>query len=94
MELNKVTWLISAHLDLDNILEHISIDSRKNAIEFKIKTIKETRKLKEYSKLGRKIPEINKENFREIIYKKYRIMYEISNKNIYIMFVVHSSMKF
>ena len=40
--------------------------------------------------IGRKIPEYNNENFRELIYKSYRILYKI-NSNIYILNVFHCS---
>ena len=44
---------------------------------------------------GRKIPEINQENFLEIIYKKYRIMYRIESVyKISILRIFHSSRNF
>lgn len=46
-------------------------------------------KLTTYPKLGRIVPEIKKENFREIIHGDYRIIYSISENSIEILTVRH-----
>ena len=74
-----------AHEDIDSIFEYISHDSIKYANE-----------LEKAPYLGRYVPELPDKHLRELIYKKYRIVYDISedSKKVYIHFVVHGSRSF
>ena len=45
--------------------------------------------LKNFSKIGRIVPELNNENIRELFVYSYRIIYKIKNKEIIILAVVH-----
>lgn len=48
--------------------------------------------LQSHPKLGRKLPEINQENFRELLHNKYRIIYLLAGEapqKIYILNVIH-----
>ena len=79
-----------AEEDLENIKNYISKDS----IYYANKTIEEiinkTEYLLMFPYMGRKIPEYNNINFRELIYKSYRILYKV-NSNIYILNIFHHS---
>ncbi|PAU95208.1 hypothetical protein CK503_03140 [Aliifodinibius salipaludis] len=49
-------------------------------------------RLKEHPKSGRKLPELDQENFREIFHNKYRIIYFLPEETpeiIYILNVIH-----
>ena len=76
--------------NLNQIEEYISKDS----IYYANKTIKDIvdkiKYLEFFPYMGRKIPEYNKEKYRELIYKSYRIFYKI-NSNISILKIVHHS---
>ena len=76
--------------DLKQIYEYISRDS----VYYANKTIKEiiekTKYLSMFQYMGRKIPEYNNINFRELIYKSYRILYKV-NSNIYILNIFQHS---
>jgi len=50
--------------------------------------------LKNSPYLGRYVPEIEDKRYLEIFYKNYRIVYEISQNTIYILFVVHAKRDF
>ena len=84
---------IEAKADLKQIQEYISKDS----IYYANKTINEINNKTEYllmfPYMGRKIPEFDNTNFRELIYKSYRILYKV-NSNIYILNVFHHSRDF
>ena len=85
----------SAKKDLVEIYEYI----RKDSDYYAVKTINQIQKyinnIKLFPYSGRKIPEINQENFLEIIYKKFRIMYKIeSTYRVSILRIFHSSRKF
>ncbi|NOZ37968.1 MAG: type II toxin-antitoxin system RelE/ParE family toxin, partial [Gammaproteobacteria bacterium] len=40
-------------------------------------------------KLGKKVPELNDENIRELSMYSYRIIYEIKNQDTFVLAVVH-----
>ena len=46
--------------------------------------------LQSFPKSGRKVPEINREDIREIFYQNFRIVYRIEEKHISILTIRHS----
>lgn len=46
--------------------------------------------LQSFPKSGRKVPEINRKNIREIFYQNFRIVYRIEEKHISILTIRHS----
>ncbi|NLT51576.1 MAG: type II toxin-antitoxin system RelE/ParE family toxin [Ignavibacteria bacterium] len=50
-----------------------------------------TDRLIEFPASGWEIPEIGKDNYREIIYGSYRIMYKTEDLKIYILAVAHAA---
>lgn len=50
-----------------------------------------TDKLLTFPKLGRVVPEFQNVNIREIIYRNYRIIYELEEERIVILSVLHGS---
>ena len=90
--MGKIVWSPTAYKDIDLIAEYIAKDSLDRATSFIKKIIEQTDKLKSYPKAGRKIPELNDESIREIIYGSYRIMYRLlKNGDIRITGVVHGA---
>ncbi len=87
----KLEWLKTANSDLIQIYNYIYFDS----VYYSIKTINDiidlTENLKTSPYMGRKIPDYNEENKRELIYKRYRIMYKIESNNILINRIWHSA---
>jgi len=79
-----------AEEDLESIKNYISKDSIYYANKTVNEIINKTEYLLMFPYMGRKIPEYNNINFRELIYKSYRILYKI-NSNIYILNVFHHS---
>ena len=81
---------LEAKEDLKQIEEYISKDS----IYYANKTIEgileKTKYLSMFPYMGRKIIEYNNVNFRELIYKSYRILYKV-NSNVYILKIFHHS---
>lgn len=79
-----------AQLNLEQIFLYIANDSLKYAI----KTINDIYsliyKLDSYPYIGKYIPEFNNKQYKKLIYKSYRIIYEISNSKIFI----HTSKNF
>lgn len=89
----ELIWLKEASKDLIQIYNYIYEDS----IYYAIKTIEDIVKLTNILKyipyMGRKIPEYNLDNQRELIYKSYRIIYKIESNKVFIRRVWHSARK-
>lgn len=81
---------LSAKEDMRQIEEYISKDSIYYANKTIEEIVKRIKNLSMFPYMGRKIPEYNNINLREIIYKSYRILYKV-NSNIYILNIVHHS---
>ena len=84
---------IDARTDLKQIQEYISKDSIYYANKTINEIINKTEYLLMFPYMGRKIPEFDNTNFRELIYRSYRILYKV-NSNIYILNVFHHSRDF
>lgn len=87
----KIIWTKSAVVNLENIKNYISQDSTYYAIEFTEKIIGAVEKLNAFPRLGREVPEIRKENIREIIYGNYRILYRVDIEVLYIIAIIHAA---
>ena len=89
----KLNWHSFAKGDLIQIYNYIYIDS----IYYAIKTINEITKttdnLENFPYMGRKVPEYDICNIRELIYKSYRIIYEVQSNKIIIHRIWHSARK-
>ena len=89
-----VNWAEPAKKSLQQIYYFISEDSKYFAKEVVEKIISESERLIDFPKLGRKVPEINDDNVRELLIYSYRLIYEIGNDNINILALIHSKMNF
>ena len=90
----EVIWTKNAEFDLELIIEYIKTDSITLAktIFFEIK--KECETLYYFPKRKRIVPELQQIGilkYREIIYKRWRIIYKIDNTKVYILLVIDSS---
>ena len=87
----KIKWTILARNDLDSIHAYRSRTSQKSATRLVTSLIDAVIKLKDMPFLGRKVPEFDNDELREIIYSDFRIIYLVSENDIYIIGVLHSS---
>ena len=85
-----------AQQDIDSIFEYISCFSIKYANETLENIYSCIYELENAPYLGRYVPELSYKHFRELIYKSYRIVYDVSeNSNkVYIHFIVHGKRNF
>ena len=86
-----IIWTERALVDLEDIAEYISKDSVRYAKVTIDNLVNETKRIHTNPFIGRMIPEVNQESFRELIKGNYRIMYKIEGDNIYILTVHHSA---
>jgi addiction module RelE/StbE family toxin len=87
----SITWTENALNDIDNIASYISKDSEFYAKQFVKKLIDATLKLESFPEIGKTIRELPQSNYREILFKKYRIIYRVDANKIYIITVHHSA---
>jgi toxin ParE1/3/4 len=91
----QVIWTTSATLALEEIAAYIDEFSERYAKEFVQKTYKRVGQLTELPYMGRKIPEIGLEQYRELIDGNYRIMYELLDDDIILVQrIIHQAQNF
>jgi toxin ParE1/3/4 len=83
----QIIWTLEALERLAEIEEYISKDSSTRAVKFIDYLIDRGESLCDHPQMGRVVPEIGNGNIREIIAKKYRIIYRISKERIEILTV-------
>ena len=94
MEKFEVIWTQSAKLDLELIIEYIKTDNLSNAKKIFFEIKKECDSLYHIPKRKKIVPELQQIGilkYREIIYKRWRIIYKIDNTKIYILLVADCS---
>jgi toxin ParE1/3/4 len=89
-----VIWAGPAKTDLKAIHDFIASDSKYYAKKVIQDIIDRTNIIETYPMIGRKVPEIDDENVREIFAYSYRILYEIKSEKIYIIGIIHGRRDF
>ena len=87
----RLNWTIQALDDLDAVCEFIARDAPRYAQIFAIRVFEVVDRLEAFPLSGRVVPEIEREDVREIIFGSYRIVYRLANNEIDIVTVHHSS---
>lgn len=88
----NVRWTDKAENRLYDTFKHISQDSPFYARQTILNIVKKARVLQTMPKIGRIVPEFDREDVREIFHKNYRIVYKIVNdKKIDIVTVAYGS---
>lgn len=90
----KVKWSKDALFALKEICEYIAEDSRLYSDIFKDRVFELVEHLEIFPKIGRNVPESDDTNVREIIFKNYRIIYQLYDKNVEIITILHGSRKY
>lgn len=88
-----VVWAGVAEKDLINIIEYIAEDSPQNALNILTKIKKQSSALCSNPKRGRVVPELYDQGisqYRELIIAPWRLIYRISEQNVYVLSVIDS----
>lgn len=83
----KVIWSSEAQKRLSEILAYIAQDSPENASRFIAKLIKRAQGIRTFPNQGRKVPERESDDLREVIEGNYRIIYRLKKQVIEIITV-------
>jgi len=90
----EVIWTKNAELDLELIIEYIKIDNISIAKEIFFEIKKECDNLHYFPERKRIVSELQQIGilkYREVIYKRWRIVYKIDNEKVYVLLVVDTS---
>jgi len=86
---HRVVWSPRALADVESIASYIAFDSPSYANAVVRRIVALTRKLEEFPFSGRKVPEFDNDDLRELIAYSYRIIYRVEASEVTIAVVVH-----
>lgn len=87
----RIDWSDLALDDLQDIRQYIHKDSPYYANQLVELVFQTVDRLEDFPKSGRRIPECDMENWREIIVGDYRVMYLLQAERVLIVAVMHCS---
>lgn len=87
----RVKWSRDSIEDLKEICNFIALDSTYYAKLLNDRIFEMVEHLELFPKLGRRVPEFDDPAVRELIYKGYRIIYQIKEGYLEIIAVIHGS---
>ena len=87
----SVHWTNNAIEHLVNIYEHISLNSPTYAKRMVDRITRRSEQIADQPQSGRKVPEYEAEDIRELIEKPYRIIYRIKSDQIDVLAVIHGA---
>jgi len=87
----KIEWSSIAENDLNEIIDYIAQDSLEYALSFNEQVNEKIENLTQFPKMGRKVPELDDPNIRELILSNYRLIYRILGEKIQIVRLLHGS---
>jgi len=87
----KVFWSDPAIEDLRQVVEHIAQDSATYAERFGVLLLASDKRLEDFPRSGRVVPEFEDANIRELIYGSHRVIYIIRPEHCHIVAIVHAS---
>lgn len=87
----KVKWSNDAIESLKEICQYIAKDSKYYANLFNDRIFEAVEHLESFPEIGRKVPESDDSKVKEIIYKGYRIIYQIRDEYLEILLIIHGS---
>ena len=87
----KVKWSKDAIKDLKEICKFIALDSLYYANILNDRVLEMVEHLELFPEMGRWVPESDDPKVRELIYKSYRIVYQVKEGYLEIITVIHGS---
>ena len=85
----KIIWSPLAIDRVSEIVEYIALDKPTAADKWITTIFSKVEQLVSSPEIGRVVPEIEDEQFRELIYGNYRIIYRIEKKQVSILTIRH-----
>lgn len=85
----KVIWTFQARTMLDEAVGYIAEDSVEAAIRLLTEALNTAESLATLSERGRRVPEINEPNTRELFVQRYRLIYEVQRTEVHVLAFLH-----
>jgi plasmid stabilization system protein ParE len=76
---------------LEGVRDYIGRGSIYYASRFIGRIIEAVERLVYFPEMGRKVPEAEEENIRELLFQNYRIMYRTETQSILVLTVIHAA---
>ena len=86
----KILWTEQAVEKLEKYADYIAYDKPEAALKWAKKIQDSVENLKDFPMLGRKVPEIQRSEIRELIIGEYRVIYRLETDLISIITIYHS----
>ena len=86
---HRIVWSKRAAQDLDSITAYIAADSPAYAGTVLKNIVNQTKILARFPQAGRKVPEFDDEDIRELVVYSYRIIYRLQDDEALIVAVIH-----
>lgn len=87
----ELFWSGRSLADLEEIVTYIARESPAVARSFSAKLVDAVNVLAEFPTIGRVVPEYGNETMREILYRNYRVVYELSATTATVVTIFHGS---
>ncbi len=87
----RVAWSETAWRDLEHVADYIAEDSPGYAAALVRRIRDQARSLEELAERGRVVPELDQPAVRELVVGSYRLIYEISEKGVYVLGLIHGA---
>jgi len=87
----QVRWSLTAGNDIQDIEDFIARDSILHAVTFIDRIVDSAETLLKNPRIGRIVPEFNREDLREVIFRNYRVVYLLQGDKVFILRVVHGA---
>ena len=89
---SKIYWTLQAREDMRAIRAHIARDAPATATAYVRRLRESVGRLRGYPFSGQVVPEIGREEIREILHGNYRLIYRVSKRRVDILTVFHSAL--
>ena len=87
----RVHWTDHAKQQLAAIHDHIALDSERYALRVVDRLTRRSQQIAQFPMSGRMVPELQREDIREMIEAPYRIVYRILANRIDVLTVFHGA---
>jgi addiction module RelE/StbE family toxin len=87
----EIVWSVWASDDLLSIAEHISRDSESYACTVVRELVVAAASLRVFAERGRRVPEYVDPSVRELIVRKYRLVYRVHPERVEVLRIIHGA---
>jgi toxin ParE1/3/4 len=87
----EVVWSLLASADLESLVEHIFRDSEFYAAAVARELVAAARSLATFSERGRVVPEYEDPTVRQVIIRRYRLIYRVRSDRVEVLRIIHGA---